>query len=761
MISKGVWRLLNNRNIFSVSGIFLLFLAFIIVWEWLRPLPIITEIRDINVFIWFTLFSFVIIYIGLARFIAIPLSFIVIMFSLHHVFFEGSFFRDGFSTLVWLGEDFARNISLLMNNDIHLLSYEFRTFLLFLVLAITSYLIHYWVFHLKKIFLFLLGTVVYVTVIDTFTGYDASNAIVRIVVAGFLLMTILYKLRLEEKEEVERDDYQGKAWTNMLIGIIAIVSMIAFIAPKYDPHWPDPVPMIKGATTGEGTTVQTIGYSQNDERLGGGFIDDERVVFTAISKQSHYWRGESKEIYTGHGWVSIEPELNRTFRYSDFYDEKVAVQLFERSVPKEKSEVTISMVDDHRFWHFFYPGELVEVNEGEIEFYSESSGNPFRFLIDYVSGKVGTTVADDGNAMFLKEYTLTYNSPEFVINDLMNSSENDPEHIKEVYLQLPELPERVGQLAQEITAEFNNRYDKVKAVEGYFSKNDFQYETTDVPRPEEGQDYVDQFLFETRRGYCDNFSTAMIVMLRTLDIPARWVKGFTQGEMVERLADGYRLYEISNNNAHSWVEVYFPGIGWVPFEPTRGFTHTYDFVEEQIETETPEIERDTERDEIPEIVERENDPENPFLPYEENNEWNTEVGSMPGSGQSGKEFKFPAKTFWTIIAVVLTGLVIRKNHKKLITLFFLYNYKLKSSNRNIFMKAYQRLLWLLSLNGYGRKEGETLREYAYRIDRQLSCDELKRLTLHYEKLYYGNGSEDKIWQEARRDWEVLVKKMSS
>ncbi|MBM9834622.1 transglutaminase domain-containing protein, partial [Enterococcus faecalis] len=79
-------------------------------------------------------------------------------------------------------------------------------------------------------------------------------------------------------------------------------------------------------------------------------------------------------------------------------------------------------------------------------------------------------------------------------------------------------------------------------------------------------DYVDQFLFESQVGYCDNFSTAMVVLLRSLEIPARWAKGFSPGSPATE--NGITTYTVRNLNAHSWVEVYFDGYGWVPFEPT-------------------------------------------------------------------------------------------------------------------------------------------------------------------------------------------------
>src|SRR5699024_8494116 len=146
---------------------------------------------------------------------------------------------------------------------------------------------------------------------------------------------------------------------------------------------------------------------------------------------------------------------------------------------------------------------------------------------------------------------------------------------------------------------------------------DFVYETTDVAVPEADEDYVDQFLFETQQGYCDNYSTSMVVLLRALDIEARWVKGFTGGdEVLTNEQSDKSTYEITNEHAHSWVEVYFAGVGWVPFEPTKGFTPDQPIVpeddmeeaedplneesldEEQIESEEDESVEENEQDSI-------------------------------------------------------------------------------------------------------------------------------------------------------------------
>src|SRR5690606_5925438 len=115
---------------------------------------------------------------------------------------------------------------------------------------------------------------------------------------------------------------------------------------------------------------------------------------------------------------------------------------------------------------------------------------------------------------------------------LRQSSMKYPKYIRRLYLKLPDtLPGRVKKLAREITGGVDNPYDKVKAVE-QFLKNvgGFHYEIRDVPVPKKNEDFVDQFLFETKRGYCNHFSSAMVVLLRAAGIPARWVKGFAPGK---------------------------------------------------------------------------------------------------------------------------------------------------------------------------------------------------------------------------------------
>lgn len=131
------------------------------------------------------------------------------------------------------------------------------------------------------------------------------------------------------------------------------------------------------------------------------------------------------------------------------------------------------------------------------------------------------------------------------------------------YLQLPRLPDRIGALADSLTRDHETRYDKVRAVETWL-RSEFAY-TRELPRTA-AQTSLDHFLFDRKEGHCEYFSSAMVVLLRSAGIHARNVNGFLGGRWNE-----FGSYlAVTQNEAHSWVEVWFPGYGWVQFDPTPG-----------------------------------------------------------------------------------------------------------------------------------------------------------------------------------------------
>jgi len=145
---------------------------------------------------------------------------------------------------------------------------------------------------------------------------------------------------------------------------------------------------------------------------------------------------------------------------------------------------------------------------------------------------------------------------------LRGASTEYPAEIRETYLQLPPaLDRRIPDFAREITARARTPYDKAITIESYLQTR-FRYTLNLTGKP--GDDPLAHFLFETRAGHCEYFSSAMAIMLRTLDIPSREVNGFLPGEYND-LGDDYI---VRASDAHSWVEVYFSGSGWRTFDPT-------------------------------------------------------------------------------------------------------------------------------------------------------------------------------------------------
>ncbi|MFN8513762.1 MAG: transglutaminaseTgpA domain-containing protein [Thermomicrobiales bacterium] len=159
-------------------------------------------------------------------------------------------------------------------------------------------------------------------------------------------------------------------------------------------------------------------------------------------------------------------------------------------------------------------------------------------------------------------YHLTALSSTALAPELRDAGGNYPDWVVKRYLQLPgSTTDRTRQLAKELENGLVP-YDAAMSIQNWLREN-IKYNEA-IPYPPDDRDVVDYLLFDSRQGYCEYYSTAMVVMLRSLGIPAREVVGYFSGEY-DNDQIGY-LYRESN--AHAWVEVYFPNYGWIAFEPT-------------------------------------------------------------------------------------------------------------------------------------------------------------------------------------------------
>ncbi|MBB5435779.1 transglutaminaseTgpA domain-containing protein [Nocardiopsis composta] len=138
--------------------------------------------------------------------------------------------------------------------------------------------------------------------------------------------------------------------------------------------------------------------------------------------------------------------------------------------------------------------------------------------------------------------------------------------LDERFLVVPSgVDDRVARLARSITEDADDRLAQAVALQDWFTGDGgFRYDLNPPPLPQ-GADPLAHFLFDSRVGYCEQFAASMALMARQLDIPARVAVGYTAGS---RTADG--SWQVRESDAHAWPELYFPGQGWLRFEPTPG-----------------------------------------------------------------------------------------------------------------------------------------------------------------------------------------------
>ena len=631
--------------------------------------------------------------------------------------------------------EFITSVKALLTLHIDNVTDSARTLIFLVLLWMTIYLIHHWLTVRYSIFLFFFMTIFFLASIDTFTEYDATYPLIRVMCIGFFLVGMLFIEKVFVNHHMKPTLLRYIKLMVPLLLMIVGSSAFAYFMPKSEPavDLPAPIEAINDWVNKQLSPTGKIGYVEDDTRLGGSFELDDTPVFDVWAKDAQYLRVDTKYVYTGKGWERKKGDIYvRSFDYDD------RVPLSIKSGPSDDTDIMkINMHKQYQFLAQPYGLRKIESNDKDTN----------RFYVELDTEKIRPTV--DEQRTTLTKYSMRYSPPTYKLSELNKTSMHELQNLDDdfdKYLQLPEsLPRRVRALAREITKDETSVYDKTTAIESYFSVNGYRYSRSDVDYPEDNQDYVDQFLFDTKIGYCDNFSTAMVVMLRSQGIPARWVKGFSEGDVVDT-NNKTTHFEVTNNNAHSWVEAYMPGVGWMQFEPTIGFSGF-----NQVEDDTrPENDTQPSADEQAPEAEEEEKEQQQEKPEPQQQEPQTDTSKADEQG-----------IIWWPWLVGFVALVVAygfwRTRKKWIPQYVKTRYASKSTVS--IEQAYNDLLKVLAMYGLKKADSETLQQFAKRVDEKLGEHHMKAFVAQYERYIYDPSAEEVQWDKLKESWQYLINKV--
>lgn len=277
-------------------------------------------------------------------------------------------------------------------------------------------------------------------------------------------------------------------------------------------------------------------------------LSTKPVAEVDFGDQSNYGRNLRAavyDVYTPTGWT-VGPRQNGDLGAGGL----VGGDSPDKSPYKDRKNVPVNVMVESPITALLTIGEPVSANvDVRASVINGGTGDDIGALRPKSSLKPGST------------YTVTGSISQASVESLQKAGTAYPAWVKERYLQLPaEFPARDRALAAEIAKGKSNPYDQATAIQDYLRQLP---ETYDIPATPPGQDAVDYFLFTLKRGYSDYHASAMVVLLRSLGIPARLATGFSVGEFDLNA----HKYVIREQDAISWPEVYFPNYGWEEFSP--------------------------------------------------------------------------------------------------------------------------------------------------------------------------------------------------
>ena len=414
----------------------------------------------------------------------------------------------------------------------------------------------------------MIGLSFLILVASAIVNLDISFAVTFLLYAIFLTWTLIYTHVYQQVESSTNQDIVAHKASKFVsrqfllgssfLGLVLLVSSLTvfFLFPRFTLGF--------FAPGKEGETVQ--GFSDTID-LGhfGTLKTSEKIIMRlellSVEEKPNtlkfiFLRGVSFDHYNGNGWSKSESKSYPLLEYSrDGY----------LTIP---DKLNLEIRNDSEFEYNIYQEPLH--NDTPVIF---AAANPLG-IKPHNRGSSGTKhkrtkfFIDDVNDLthdHEENKPLDYTVRSALINhttvNLDQVRKEYPSYLKERYTQLPlELDGRISDLAKEHSNGARNPYALALSIENALKK-EYSYTTEGVGR---STDPISNFLFERKQGHCEYFATAMVLMMRTQGIPARPVNGFL-GSQYNSYGD---YYIVTEANAHTWVEVFFPEHGWITFDPT-------------------------------------------------------------------------------------------------------------------------------------------------------------------------------------------------
>ncbi len=367
--------------------------------------------------------------------------------------------------------------------------------------------------------------------------------------------------RVNENLEVSTSIMRsGVAFAAASVALAWILTSVAVAAPltgawrSLDTVWGgvrDEFENVFGSLTNPNSRISGNSFGSAFTVSGEWVSNDDEVMVVAASRPL-YMRTVTYDVYNGRGWERSESTRRNVGAGERLYPAETP----ERPLVDEAfaiETITVQMQQPIGR-NLFVPGYPLIIFAPVV--LHEPGGQPM------LGGVEAANSIGDGQS-----YQVSAALSEATEVQLAAAPLEYPPAVSAIYLDASRATERVRQLAAQVAADAGaaNPYDQAKALARFLSRDEsFSYETV-APVPPRDGDLVDFFLNEGGRvGYCQYYASAMVLMARTLGIPARVAVGFAPGE---RGDDG--TFQVREANAHAWAELYFPGYGWQIFEATK------------------------------------------------------------------------------------------------------------------------------------------------------------------------------------------------